>query len=121
MTTRIEVDFNTRDDHGFVAALLADADGPVRVGDEVQAYDEEGYRCLAIVTAVAASHVSLDPLWQAFAAPGESRLVIAPAPGVWVDWKNGLTVALRAPTAFRVNAPTTAPQPTDPTGRFVPA
>lgn len=96
--TRIEVDFNSRDDAGYVDAPIADADGPSRVGDHVQTYDDQGNRCLAIVARVTATRIGLDPLWQTFAAPSESRLVVVSPPGMWAVWKNGLTLSLQPTT-----------------------
>lgn len=111
MTTRIEVDFNSRDDAGMVPALAEDADAPLRVGDPVEAYDDEGYRCLAFVAGVSGVVVALDPVWRAFAAPGDARMVVtALPPAMWADWKNRLTVAfsLRMPTV--PTAPATIPE-----------
>lgn len=112
MTTRIEVDFNSRDDAGHVPAPMADADGPLRVGDMVEAYDDAGYRCFAIASSVAGASVSLDPLWQTFAAPNESRLVrVTTPPGLWSIWKNGLTVTLSLTTSRQPAKSTTGREP----------
>lgn len=99
MTTRIEVDFNSRDDAGMVPALFADADAPLRVGDTVEAYDDEGYQCPALVTALTSTVVSLEPLWRAFAGPNDARIIVtATSPAMWTDWKNRLTVSLSPAT-----------------------
>ncbi len=75
MTTRIEVDFNARDETGHVPAALSEADGPVRVGEYIDLYDDDGYRCLALVSEVAGERVAASPLWQTFTSESESRLL----------------------------------------------
>lgn len=115
-TTRIEVDFNNRDDAGFVPALLADADGPVRVGDAVELFDDEGDRCIAIVAAVSGPTLAADVLWQTFAAPGESRFVLTSVPdGLWSSWRGRLAVMFQpvarlAPPNVSTGADAAAPR-----------
>ena len=110
--TRIEVDFNSRDGEGMVPALAEDADGPMRVGDAVEAYDDEGYRCLAVVVARAGDIVALDPVWRAFAAPSEARVIlIGTPPAMWADWRNRLTVALSPVSIMRPVSSTTGREP----------
>lgn len=111
MTTRIEVDFNSRDDAGMVPAPIEDADGPLRVGDQVEAYDDEGYRCLAIVATVAGEFVALDPVWRAFVSPDQPRIVLTLVPStMWADWKNALTLALTRLSSPAPEAITSEPQ-----------
>jgi hypothetical protein len=110
MTTRIEVDFNSRDAAGMVPALVEDAEGPLRVGDFVEAFDDEGYRCLSVVASVQGDMLALDPVWNAFAAPDEARVVIAGAPStMWTDWKNRLTVGIWPVAIARPIQPSTGP------------
>ncbi|MEK6720586.1 MAG: hypothetical protein AABZ33_07960 [Chloroflexota bacterium] len=110
MTTRIEVDFNSRDAGGALPALIADADGSIRVGDIVESYDLEGYRCPAIVARVSEGIVALDPLWRAFAAPNEPRIVLTrPVEAMWAGWTNRLTVTFsRATVIVPPNRPRTS-------------
>ncbi len=99
MSTRIEVDFNSRDEAGTIPALLADADGPVRVGDTVETYDAEGYRCPAVVARVADGILAFDPLWRAFAPPNEPRIVLTRnVEAMWAGWTNRLTVTFSRAT-----------------------
>jgi hypothetical protein len=76
MTTRIEVDFNDRDDEGLIPANPADATGPLRRGAWVDAFDDEGYRCLATVTGLTTNRVTIQPNWNTFVEPTESRVVV---------------------------------------------
>jgi hypothetical protein len=89
MTTRIEVDFNDRDDQGLIPANTADAEGPLRRGVWVDAFDDEGYHCLATVARLTSSVVTLQPNWNTFVEPGESRVLVAGA-----DYQSPLTVSL---------------------------
>jgi hypothetical protein len=73
--TRIEVDFNNRDDQGLVPANAAEASGPIERNSIVEAFDDEGYRCFAMVGSVRHDVVTLSPLWETFAAPDAARLV----------------------------------------------
>jgi hypothetical protein len=86
--TRIEVDFNDRDDSGLIPASTADADGHLVRGAWVDAFDDEGYRCLATVGSLHAESVTLIPNWNTFTEPNESRLI---APGA--DYQGPLTVS----------------------------
>jgi hypothetical protein len=63
--TRIQVDFNSVDRHGFVVGLLEDADGPIEVGDIVVTFDAEGMECEADVVTVEEGRdfCRLAPLW----------------------------------------------------------
>jgi hypothetical protein len=94
MTTRVEVDFNSRDDAGRVPARLEDADVPLRVGVEVEAFDDAGNRCLAVVASIAGDVVALDPIWTSFAVPTASRLVLVAAPGLHARWTSTLSATL---------------------------
>ena len=96
MATRIEVDFNSRDDEGFVPALVTDADGPLQPGTWVEAFDAAGFTCLAMVISATGAVAALDPIWRTFAEPGESRLVLANQPGSMTagEWSSPLSVTL---------------------------
>jgi hypothetical protein len=91
---RIEVDFNSRDGHGMLPAAIADADGDVRVGDFVEAFDTEGYSCPGVVARLANESIAIDPVWRAFAAPQEARVVLrwSSSDLMWPDWRNRLTL-----------------------------
>jgi hypothetical protein len=92
---RVEVDFNSRDEYGMVPAAYADADGPVRVGDLIETFDLEGYRCPGVVARLANDGIAIDPVWRAFAAPEEARIVLRrPIELMWPDWRNRLTLTL---------------------------
>lgn len=115
MTIRIEVDFNSRDDAGMVPALVEATDAPLRVGDLVEAFDDEGYRCPAVVARVEGGIVALDPAWRAFAAPGEARIVLTSAPpAMWAEWKNRLTIALAPVSVVQPAFPATGSTPAHP-------
>lgn len=109
MTTRVEVDFNSRDDAGRVPASLSEVEGPLRVGETVEAYDDDGNRCLVIVTSLSGRAIALDPVWRTFSSRDESRLVVTGAPfDLWADWRNRLTVSfvqatVTGPTPFTSN------------------
>lgn len=91
----IEVDFNSRDEYGMVPAAIADADGPVRVGDFVETFDLEGYRCPGVVARLATETIAIDPVWRAFAGPEEARIVLRSSSELmWPDWRNRLTLTL---------------------------
>jgi hypothetical protein len=113
MTTRIEVDFNSRDDEGRLPALIQRPRTRLKTGTVVQAYDDEGYRCVAVVSSVRNGYAALDPLWQTFAAPGESivssmRTSLPDA----VEWKNQLTMAFYDRVAHALRQPNVeGPQP----------
>lgn len=65
--TKIEVDFNALDAEGHVRARLSRSNGPVMVGDEVLAYDPDGYESLATVLAVDTDRLLLELIegtWQ---------------------------------------------------------
>lgn len=89
MITRIEVDFNDRDEQGMIPASPADAEGPLRRGAWVDAFDDEGNQCLVTVVKVTPDMASLVPNWNTFIEPGESRVLIAGA-----DYQSPLTVSL---------------------------
>ena len=76
MTARIEVDFNSRDDLGRLPAPMSDADH-LEVGQIVDAFDDDGNRCLARVSALAGGWASLAPFWETFADEESSRLLPA--------------------------------------------
>lgn len=102
MTTRIEVDFNSRDDAGRVPASLSGVEGPLRVGETIEAYDDDGNRCLVIVTSMSVGAIALNPVWRTFSARDESRLVVTGAPyDLWADWRNRLTVSFVQGTVTR--------------------
>ncbi len=104
--TRIEVDFNSRDDAGLLPAAPTDSDGPVMPGQAVELFDDEGNRCLATVIASGDS-LALAPIWQTFAGPDQSRLVVSN--GVMrAMWRNPLTVLLSWPPRLRQVVSTTA-------------
>lgn len=77
MTDRILVDFNSRDDRGYLPAARRRLVAVPAVGSLVDAMDDEGNRCLARVVAVDPRSVTLEPLWQTFAPPEQSRLLPA--------------------------------------------
>ena len=92
---RVEVDFNSRDEYGMVPAATADADGPVRVGDLIETFDLEGYRCPGVVARLVNQTVAIDPVWRAFAGPEEARVVLTTAiESMWPNWRNRLTLTL---------------------------
>ena len=81
---RVEVDFNTRDDAGLVPALIEDAAVPLAVGDRVDAFDDEGYRCLAEVASINNVTAQLAPIWQTFSEPGEAFATVQRvSPRMW--------------------------------------
>ena len=75
MTDRIWVDFNSRDENGLVPAARRRIAHVPPVGTLVDSVDDEGNRCLARVTQVGPSVVTLEPLWQTFAGPDQPRVV----------------------------------------------
>ena len=74
--TRIEVDFNDRDESGLIPASIADADGPLAPAAWVDAFDDEGYHCLATVGTLTDELVTLEPAWATLAEPRASRLLV---------------------------------------------
>lgn len=96
MTTRVEVDFNSRDDWGMIPAPLGGIDGPYRVGDTVEAFDDEGNRCTGLIASIAADSVAFEPFWPTFAPPDANRLIVTSARGFTTRWTSGLTVAISA-------------------------
>jgi hypothetical protein len=91
---QIEVDFNSRDDQGYVPALVADADGPLQLGAWVEAFDLAGFHCLAMVVGIADEVIALDPIWRTFSRPGASRLRLQPIAGRRFEWSGPLSVTL---------------------------
>jgi hypothetical protein len=77
---QIEVDFNSRDENGYVPALVSSADGPLQPG--------------AMVVAVEHGVVALDPIWRTFTKPHASRLRLQPIPGRRFEWTGPLSVTL---------------------------
>lgn len=109
---RVEVDFNSRDEYGMVPAAIADADGPVRVGDFIETFDLEGYRCPGVVARLANQTIAIDPVWRAFAAPEEARVFLRSSSELmWPDWRNRLTLTL-----WPRQLPSRASQPSTGTG-----
>jgi hypothetical protein len=95
MTRKIEVDFNSRDDNGFVPALIRHPRTRLPIGSVVQAFDDEGYRCVAVVESLTDGLPTVSPLWQTFAAPGESLVTNASAsPALLATWKNMMTLSI---------------------------
>jgi hypothetical protein len=76
MATRIEVDFNTRDDADDLLAPLGDAEGPVQPGALVDCFDDEGNRCLGLIAGFSTHSVAVTPLWATFVRPGEGRALV---------------------------------------------
>jgi hypothetical protein len=66
MPTRIEVDFNSRDEAGLIPAYVADITGPYGVGSTVEAYDVEGNRCTGRIASITGEHLAIEPFWQTF-------------------------------------------------------
>ena len=95
MPTKVQVDFNSRGPGGTVPAPVEDAGAPLVVGEVVDLWDEDGNRCIAYVVGVKDGWLTLAPEWETFAAPGASRLLLAPATSNWVARLRGrLTVSL---------------------------
>lgn len=89
----LNVDFNSRDERGFVPAV-----GAARVGEDVDLVDDDGNHCMGRVSYAEADRLSINPAWATWADEGESRLVLAPQPGPWLSprWLNPLTVLIQA-------------------------
>ncbi len=81
MTDQVTVDFNNRDAQGFVPASLRRLGTLPEVGSIISAVDLEENRCLARVIAVGPASITLEPLWQTFATPEQSRVATNPASG----------------------------------------
>jgi hypothetical protein len=94
MTTRVEVDFNSRDDWGRIPAPLADIEGPLRLGDAVEAYDEEGNRCTGFLAAVEGEYALIDPTWATFTPPDRARVALVSTVGCLARQVTGLSIAV---------------------------
>ena len=93
---RIEVDFNRRDERGLVPALVDAGAVTPAVGERVDAFDDEGHRCLALVVTADLRELALDPLWPTFASPHESRVIVGSVLGsLAMTPRNLLTVAVQ--------------------------
>ena len=79
MTDQITVDFNSRDAQGFVPASRRRLATLPEVGSIISAVDLEENHCLARVIAIGPASITLEPLWQTFATPEQSRVVTNPA------------------------------------------
>lgn len=118
MATRIEVDYNSRDDAGLIPALLEDASGHLHVGDTIETYDDAGYRCLAVVESVVGERAAMNPLWQTFATPEQASAWIERAsPRLLPEWTNRLTVYV---SVMSVPLSTGTPPSTEPSVRNAP-
>ncbi len=78
MSDRVWVDFNCRDDDGFVPASRRRPARVPAVGATVDTIDDEDNRCLARVIRVGPSVITLDPLWVTFVGHAESRALLPP-------------------------------------------
>jgi hypothetical protein len=74
MNDQITVDFNSRDAQGFLPASLRRLATLPEVGSIISAVDLEDNRCLARVIAIGPASITLEPLWQTFATPEQSRV-----------------------------------------------
>ena len=105
--TRIEVDFNTRDERGLIPAPVADINGAFRIGDMVEAFDEDGNRCSGRIAQQSGAYILIDPVWATFTTPDASRLRILRATGLSSSWVSGLSVVL-TPTSLRPSVGSTS-------------
>jgi hypothetical protein len=94
---QIEVDFNSRDDNGYIPALVSDADSPLQPGAWVETFDLAGFHCQAMVVGVQDGVLALDPIWRTFTRPGASRLRLQPIHGRRFEWASALSVTLVPP------------------------
>lgn len=69
--TRIWVDFNDRELDGSVPAMARNANGPVAVGDQIVAFDDDGNTCRAVIVDSYDGFLSLAVSWGTFT---QSRL-----------------------------------------------
>lgn len=101
--TRIKVDFNNLVRQGQVRASLRHADGDVRVGDTVEAFDDSDDLVVeATVMEVDKNRVYLEPHWEPAGSGTHSRVKIA---GFCLQTFNSTYSALR-PVKYSPQVPT---------------
>jgi hypothetical protein len=95
---RLEIDFNARDERGWIPAVAEDAD-EFRSGEWVDLFDDEGNTCIGRVGVVEDNWLSVEPQWASFSEPGANRLIVDSARpwSVPARWTSPLTVGISAP------------------------
>lgn len=79
----IEVDFNSRDDRGWIPVAWESDD--LTAGQLVDLFDDDGNHCLATVAGQTEQVVRFDPNWATFAAQGEARFIPTSEPHLFTS------------------------------------